>query len=97
MVLCLLAACGKASQTTKPDVGVTDTSGTKADALVGGTLDTGGGEPDVGPGASDVDVASALPDASGADAAEPMAPWIARNRRFTRTGVRLSCRGGPLA
>jgi hypothetical protein len=71
LVLCLLAACGKTSQTTKPDVGSPDTSGLKADAPVGGTPDTGGVQPDVGPGASDVDVASALPDASGADVAEP--------------------------
>jgi hypothetical protein len=71
LVLCLLAACGKTSQTTKPDVGVPDTGGTKADAPVGGTPDTRGGQPDVGPDASDVDVANALHDASGADAAEP--------------------------
>jgi hypothetical protein len=71
LLLCLLATCGKTSQTTKPDVGAPDTSGTKADAPVGGTPDTESGQPDVGPGASNVDVANALPDANGADAAEP--------------------------
>jgi hypothetical protein len=71
LVLCLLAACGKTIQTTKPDGGVPDLGGSKSDAPVGGTPDTGKGQPDVGPGTSHVDMASALPDANGADAAEP--------------------------
>jgi len=71
LVLCLLAACGKTSQTPRPDVGVPDSSAVKADVPVVGAPDTGGGHPDVDPGASDVDLATALVDASGADAAEP--------------------------
>ncbi len=73
-VLCLLATCGKTSQTTKLDVGVPDTSGTKADVPVGEALDAGRGQTDVGPSASDVDGAGALPDAGGADA-DAWKPW----------------------
>lgn len=63
-VLCLLAVCGKTGQTTKLDVGVPDTSGTKADVPVGEVPDAGREQHDVGPGASDVDGAGSLPDAS---------------------------------